>query len=364
MPKETPREAPVRRVTLALGGGTGATKTFVLRAGEVLRIGRGPANDFVLALGGVSTCHAELFLRDADVGPCLFIRDTSKNGTALKTNAKWQPMPRGGRQRLEDNSDLLLPYKGLPAGADELSHTMKVQITSPTATADKDAHADGLLETAVKAKAPPRKARPERKEKKMKKVRKVRHDKQDTTEKKEHREKKERTAKPRPKFGAEGSALRMLQKRRLESGAAEAHLDQLISKSRRQTPEDAGAEADAEEQAEGVPAPLRARVGDPRKKKKEKEEKKKEKKRKDPPQQPAADGSESPRLGYRSVPLVLHKRSPSGDPSPERERRRPEVIKLLPRRAEEDDHRQRREDPRLHSRSARPKTQSRRESQE
>merc|ERR1740129_2569028 len=104
-------EPPACAVTLAVGAGAGPSKTFTLRMGDVLRVGRGAANDFVLALGGISTCHAELFLRGtaSAEGEGLFVVDTSKNGTGVQraipadgAAAKWQALPRGGLVRLQD----------------------------------------------------------------------------------------------------------------------------------------------------------------------------------------------------------------------------------------------------------------------
>lgn len=169
-------------VTLAMGNGAGPSKTFVLRIGDVLRVGRGPANDFVLALGGISTCHAELFLRLSETPgtatPGLYVRDTSKNGTGVRsltevaasTPTKWRPLPRGGLERLESGSELLLPIRGMPREAAELAHTLTVSIAVPEGVADKARSAADALLTgeAVKAKTPRRKTRdkPEKKEKK------------------------------------------------------------------------------------------------------------------------------------------------------------------------------------------------------
>jgi len=185
-----------RAVTLSLGGPEGDSKTFVVRIGEVLRIGRGPANDFVVSLDGVSTLHAEFFLRDegGGDGPCLFIRDTSKNGTGFQTSSRWQPMPRGGLQRLESGSELLLPFKGRPSDAVDLAHTLTVQITAPAAKSaeNEGPEEDQLIGAAIKAKAPRRRTR-EEKEKKKKLMKKVK--KAQRAAKKEKREQEKRTRK-------------------------------------------------------------------------------------------------------------------------------------------------------------------------
>jgi len=158
-------ESPVCAVTLATGGPAGPAKTFTLRLGDVLRVGRGAANDFVLALGGVSTCHAELFLRQSDApgesGADLFVRDTSKNGTGVQrisgsVAATWQALPRGGLLRLESGWRLLLPLKGLPT-ADELAHTMTVTIAHLEGSkSEAEAEATGAV---IKNKTPARKPR-------------------------------------------------------------------------------------------------------------------------------------------------------------------------------------------------------------
>lgn len=164
-------EPPACAVTLAMGGAAGPAKTFTLRMGDVLRVGRGAANDFVLALGGISTCHAELFLRPSearDAGSAdLYVRDTSKNGTGVQrvssgVPAKWQALPRGGLLRLQSGWRLLLPLKGLPKESAELAHTMTVSIAAlPGAGAEgqAEAAAGGGGGEGVKTKTPLRKPR-------------------------------------------------------------------------------------------------------------------------------------------------------------------------------------------------------------
>lgn len=155
-------------VTLAVGSGAGPSKTFVIRAGDVLRVGRGAANDFVLALGGISTCHAELFLRSSEADSAsgagdLYVRDTSKNGTGVSTGTptKWQALPRGGLVKLQNGWRLLLPLRGRPKEAAELAHTLTVGIAAPDRAVAKDRPASEALlaGTAVKAKTPRRKPR-------------------------------------------------------------------------------------------------------------------------------------------------------------------------------------------------------------
>lgn len=177
-------DAPTCAVTLAVGGGAGPSKTFALRIGEVLRVGRGPVNDFVLALGGISTCHAELFLRprEASGGEDLCVRDTSKNGTGVQSvgggvPTQWKALPRGGLTRLQNGWKLLLPLKGMPKEAAELAHTLTVGITMGNKPAAKDrglsAEATATpAGNAVKAKdkTPQRKDKPP-KEKKEKQAR-------------------------------------------------------------------------------------------------------------------------------------------------------------------------------------------------
>lgn len=166
-------ELGARSVTLAVGGPGGPTKAFLLRPGDVLRVGRGTANDFVLDLAGVSTCHTELFLRQGDgpgegtsardVGPGLFARDTSKNGTGVLMSfiggangsadgssppASWRALPRGGLVRLQDGWRLLLPLRGRPKDATELAHTLTVRVSPAAPTAS------GV--PTVKAKTPRR----------------------------------------------------------------------------------------------------------------------------------------------------------------------------------------------------------------
>jgi len=163
-------------VTLAVGGGAGPSRTFTLRVGEVLRVGRGAANDFVLALGGISTCHAELFLRpgaaEGEGGADLHVRDTSKNGTGVQSctgPVKWNALPRGGLTRLQSGDKLLLPLRGLPKEANELQHTLTVSVTAlDDAVGGKKEAAAESGGTGIKAKTPRRQGLKEKKEKKAK----------------------------------------------------------------------------------------------------------------------------------------------------------------------------------------------------
>mmetsp|Transcript_13004 Transcript_13004/g.28883 ORF Transcript_13004/g.28883 Transcript_13004/m.28883 type:complete len:857 (-) Transcript_13004:170-2740(-) len=70
---------------------TKTTKTIRMRTSGVLRLGRGMANDFVLDFTGVSVFHCELYLRPSPEGPghkpILCIKDTSKNGTAIRPSS-------------------------------------------------------------------------------------------------------------------------------------------------------------------------------------------------------------------------------------------------------------------------------------
>lgn len=157
-------------VTLAVGDGARPSRTFTLRVGEVLRVGRGAANDFVLALGGISTCQAELFLRpgapSGEGGADLHVRDTSKNGTGVQScdaPVKWRALPRGGLTRLQSGCKLLMPLRGLPKDANELANTLTVTVAA----------LDGALEVAeaqvggadIKAKTPQRRPREKKKAK-------------------------------------------------------------------------------------------------------------------------------------------------------------------------------------------------------
>lgn len=164
---------------MAVGGDAGPSKTFALRVGDVLRVGRDPASDFVLALGGVSTCHAELFLRSSATRGAkgvlstveLYIRDTSKNGTGVQSvvPGKWQGLPRGGLTRLQNDWKLLLPLRGRPAEANELAHTLTVSVAALESTVPPGVAAipvEGQVAPtgdSVKAKTPQRKGIPREK---------------------------------------------------------------------------------------------------------------------------------------------------------------------------------------------------------
>jgi hypothetical protein len=105
-------------------GHTGATQTFTLRTGGVLRIGRGIANDIVLDYAGVSVYHAELYLRPntepGQTEQLLCVRDESKNGTGVrsgphaldgKKDGDWEPLKKGALRVLEHGWQLLVPMQ-------------------------------------------------------------------------------------------------------------------------------------------------------------------------------------------------------------------------------------------------------------
>jgi len=162
---------PARVVRLALGGSDAeqTAQAFTLKVGEVLRVGRATASDLVLALDGVSTCHLELFLKGGDcppqsgkgsAPPGIFVRDVSKNGTAVRPSAdeggaeaKWRTLPRGGLAQLGDGWRLLLPAKGRPASASEGAHTLTVYVDAVEEVAKTSSFfAEGA--SAIKQKAP------------------------------------------------------------------------------------------------------------------------------------------------------------------------------------------------------------------
>jgi len=103
---------------------TGTSQTFILRHGERILIGRNPENDYVLDFEGVSSCHAELTLQNADLGEDpLIIRDKSKNGTGLRPGPSikekwfmgvapsWEALKRGSKCSLDHGWQILVPLK-------------------------------------------------------------------------------------------------------------------------------------------------------------------------------------------------------------------------------------------------------------
>jgi len=108
---------------------TGWKRTFTLRVGNILRIGRSSANDVVLDFDGVSLYHAELFLRPLAGGHGLCVRDNSKNGTGVRPGGSpaWEPLRRGAFRALDHGWRLAVPLRGRRAEP-EPRGTMTVQI--------------------------------------------------------------------------------------------------------------------------------------------------------------------------------------------------------------------------------------------
>jgi len=112
--------------------GAGLRRSFVLRIGNILRIGRGPGNDIVLDFDGVSSYHAELFLRASGASHGLCVRDNSKNGTGIRPGPDapdslswangiepvWETLRRGAFRSIDHGWQLVVPIKS-GRGADQ-----------------------------------------------------------------------------------------------------------------------------------------------------------------------------------------------------------------------------------------------------
>lgn len=138
----------------------GWARTFTLRTGSVVRIGRCSINDVILDFDGISSYHAELFLRTVAVGGGLCVRDNSKNGTGARVEAMllrassnsdngdgstWQPLRRGAYHVLQDKSQLMLPMRSRKTPGDQfptVGHIITVYI-SGTVLAEEVAELDG-----------------------------------------------------------------------------------------------------------------------------------------------------------------------------------------------------------------------------
>mmetsp|Transcript_4208 Transcript_4208/g.11100 ORF Transcript_4208/g.11100 Transcript_4208/m.11100 type:complete len:106 (-) Transcript_4208:1-318(-) len=74
---------------------SGAQRSFVLQDGGVIRVGRKASSDVVLDFEGVSAQHVELLLqRSGDEpleDPKLCVRDSSRNGTAIRPSPAGPP---------------------------------------------------------------------------------------------------------------------------------------------------------------------------------------------------------------------------------------------------------------------------------
>jgi len=124
--------------------GAGWHRSFVLRVGNILRIGRGPGNDIVLDFDGVSSYHAELFLRSSGASHGLCVRDNSKNGTGIRPGPNapdslswangiepvWETLRRGAFRSIDHGWQLVVPMKN-GRGADqppEQAHIMTLYV--------------------------------------------------------------------------------------------------------------------------------------------------------------------------------------------------------------------------------------------
>lgn len=113
----------------------GWARNFTLFAGNVIRIGRSSINDVVLDFDGVSSYHAELFLRAVTIGGGLCVRDNSKNGTGVRekgTDTTWESLRRGAYRPLQENCQIMVPMRGRPALGDSMpsvGHVMTVYIS-------------------------------------------------------------------------------------------------------------------------------------------------------------------------------------------------------------------------------------------
>lgn len=118
---------------------TGASRTYLVCSGGVLRVGRDVSNDLVVDLEGVSSCHAEISLRPVAPGrDPLVIRDKSKNGTGIRPGPlssestcwkhgmqpAWEPLKRGSSRTLDHGWQIRLP---LETDAKPLHFTVHVE---------------------------------------------------------------------------------------------------------------------------------------------------------------------------------------------------------------------------------------------
>ncbi|CAE8727935.1 unnamed protein product [Polarella glacialis] len=99
-------------------------KKFLLKPGDLIRLGKGVTNDIVLNYEGVSKHHAEIFLQEPQepgqgLVELLSIRDQgSKNGSAIQRAHEegaapnpWDKVLHGTPQALQDGLHLLIPHK-------------------------------------------------------------------------------------------------------------------------------------------------------------------------------------------------------------------------------------------------------------
>lgn len=124
-----------------------ASQSFVLQPGRVLRVGRAESNEIVLKVAGVTSHHAELFLRTPEVqdpdnkgAQQLCIRDTSRNGTGVRPppppegstveptpgldNLGWERLAKGAVRDLADGWQLKLPLRSR-SGDNQLAETVR-----------------------------------------------------------------------------------------------------------------------------------------------------------------------------------------------------------------------------------------------
>lgn len=81
-----------------------------------VKVGRGPKNDIVLGMNGVSAHHLDLLAVESSDGPMLAVRDVSMNGTCILTvrGASPERLTKDITVEVVDSAVLLLPFKVKP----------------------------------------------------------------------------------------------------------------------------------------------------------------------------------------------------------------------------------------------------------
>lgn len=102
---------------------------------RAVKVGRGPKNDIVLGVNGISAHHLDLLALDHGQGPTLAVRDVSTNGTCIVSAPGGTPLKLAKDTEIEvlNSSLLLLPFKVKPNGdkqPDEMRVTMKVTVST------------------------------------------------------------------------------------------------------------------------------------------------------------------------------------------------------------------------------------------
>mmetsp|Transcript_63458 Transcript_63458/g.161014 ORF Transcript_63458/g.161014 Transcript_63458/m.161014 type:complete len:317 (+) Transcript_63458:60-1010(+) len=149
------------RLTLSfmveLGEGEPPRRFRVAPGKRPVKVGRGPKNDIVLTLNGISAHHLDILALEGADGPTLAVRDVSMNGSCIVSAPGGAPLKLAKDMEIEvlECAVLLLPFKVKPDGdkkPEELRQTLRITVlgrsvpevvADPSRTSEKRKSGDG-----------------------------------------------------------------------------------------------------------------------------------------------------------------------------------------------------------------------------